>query len=94
MSGATFTVSNIGAIGRGGVVAPVIVSPQVAILGVGRGRKVPVWDEERGVWGVGEEAVFSWAADHRVVDGGECARAAERVAGLLEGVGGWGVDLK
>ncbi|KAF4546862.1 2-oxoacid dehydrogenases acyltransferase-like protein 1 [Elsinoe fawcettii] len=44
LSGATFTVSNIGSIG-GGVVAPVIVEPQVGIVGVGRSKIVPAFDE-------------------------------------------------
>lgn len=92
MQGATFTISNVGSIG-GGVVAPVIVGPQVAILGVGRGRIVPAFDDEGRVVRR-EEAVFSWSADHRVVDGGECARAAERVRGLLEEVEGWVVDMR
>ncbi|KAK4902054.1 hypothetical protein LTR27_000956 [Elasticomyces elasticus] len=92
-SGATFTVSNIGNIG-GGVVAPVISAPQVAILGVGRSRIVPAFGPD----GVGlvkrEELVFSWSADHRVVDGAECARAAERVRGMLEEVGGMVMGMR
>ena len=43
-SGATFTISNIGSVG-GGVVAPVISEPQVAILGIGRSKMVPAFDE-------------------------------------------------
>ncbi|KAF1356387.1 2-oxoacid dehydrogenases acyltransferase-domain-containing protein [Delphinella strobiligena] len=92
MQGATFTVSNIGAVG-GGVVSPVIVPPQVAILGVGRARTVPAFDGEGGLVRR-EEAVFSWSADHRVVDGAECARAAERVRELLGGIEGWVVELR
>ncbi|KAK5691029.1 hypothetical protein LTR97_011680 [Elasticomyces elasticus] len=85
-SGATFTVSNIGNIG-GLVVAPVISAPQVAILGIGRSRIVPAFGPDGGIV-KREEVVFSWSADHRVVDGAECARAAERVRGYLEEVGG------
>jgi 2-oxoisovalerate dehydrogenase E2 component (dihydrolipoyl transacylase) len=80
--GATFTLSNIGSVG-GGVVAPVISEPQVAILGVGRSKIVPAFDEQ-GQLVRREELVFSWSADHRVVDGAECARCAERVKNLLE----------
>lgn len=102
MQGATFTISNIGAIGgAGGVVSPVIVGPQVGIVGVGRGRVVPVWVEgkgdgkgEDGYWGKREEAVMSWCADHRVVDGAQCARAAEMVSQLLENIEGWVVDMR
>lgn len=80
--GATFTVSNIGSVG-GGVVSPVISEPQVAILGVGRSRVVPAFNERDELVKM-EELVLSWSADHRVVDGAECARCAERVKGLLE----------
>lgn len=81
-SGATFTISNIGSVG-GGVVAPVISEPQVAIVGVGRSKIIPAFDEN-GELVKREELVLSWSADHRVVDGAECARCAEKVKGLLE----------
>lgn len=96
MEGATFTISNIGSIG-GGVVAPVIVAPQVAILGIGRARVVPVFETgDDGVERVvkSEESVFSWSADHRVVDGAECARAAERLKGYLEKFEAWTAELR
>lgn len=81
-SGATFTVSNIGSVG-GGVVAPVISEPQVAILGIGRSKVVPAFDENDELV-KREELVLNWSADHRVVDGAECARCAERLRGYLE----------
>lgn len=81
-SGASFTISNIGSVG-GGVVAPIISEPQVAILGVGRSKVVPAFDENDQLVRR-EELVLSWSADHRVVDGAECARCAEKVKGLLE----------
>lgn len=81
-SGATFTVSNIGSVG-GGVVAPVISEPQVGIVGVGRSKIVPAFNENDELIKK-EELVLSWSADHRVVDGAECARCAERVRTLLE----------
>ncbi|OCK78788.1 hypothetical protein K432DRAFT_406158 [Lepidopterella palustris CBS 459.81] len=85
LSGASFTVSNIGSIG-GTAVAPVIVSPQVAIVGIGRARTVPAFNE-RGDLSKKEECVFSWSADHRVVDGAMAARCAEAVRGYLENIG-------
>jgi 2-oxoisovalerate dehydrogenase E2 component (dihydrolipoyl transacylase) len=91
-SGATFTVSNIGSIG-GGVVSPVISAPQVGIVGVGRSKTVPAFGE-RGEVIRREELTLSWSADHRVVDGAECARCAERVVGYLEEVGGIVVGLR
>ena len=82
LQGGTFTVSNIGSIG-GTYVAPVIVPSEVAILGLGRARTVPAFDELDRV--VKRETMhFSWSADHRVVDGATMARMAERVRRLVE----------
>lgn len=93
--GATFTVSNIGSIGGAGV-SPVIVAPQVGILGMGRARVVA------GFAGEGkdekivkkEEVVLSWAADHRVLDGATVARCAEMVGALIRDVDVMGLQLK
>jgi len=84
VTGATFTVSNIGSIG-GTAVAPVIVGPQVGILGIGRAKVVPAFGEN-GELVKREECVFSWSADHRVVDGAYVARAAEEVRKCIESV--------
>lgn len=82
LKGGTFTVSNIGSIG-GTYVAPVIVRSEVAILGIGKARTVPAFDEQDRV--VKREVLnFSWSADHRVVDGATMARMAERVRGFVE----------
>jgi 2-oxoisovalerate dehydrogenase E2 component (dihydrolipoyl transacylase) len=82
LSGATFTLSNIGSIG-GTAVAPVIVTPQVGILGIGRARTVPAFGEN-GEIVKKDECVFSWSADHRVIDGAMAARCAEAVRKNLE----------
>jgi 2-oxoisovalerate dehydrogenase E2 component (dihydrolipoyl transacylase) len=82
LSGGTITVSNIGNIG-GTYVAPVIVPTEVAILGVGRTRTVPVFDEKGDV-ARGEMVNFSWSADHRVIDGATMARMGNRVRELIE----------
>lgn len=82
LMGGTITVSNIGVIG-GTYVAPVIVSSEVAILGIGKARTVPAFDE-RGRVVKKEIANFSWSADHRVVDGATMARMGEKVRGFVE----------
>ncbi|KAJ5217309.1 Lipoamide acyltransferase [Penicillium chermesinum] len=82
LSGGTITVSNIGNIG-GTYVAPVIVPTEVAILGVGRTRIVPVFDED-GQVAKGELVNFSWSADHRVIDGATMARMGNRVREFIE----------
>ncbi|KAJ5496148.1 Lipoamide acyltransferase [Penicillium diatomitis] len=82
LNGGTITVSNIGNIG-GTYVAPVIVPSEVAILGVGRTRTVPVFDE-KGEVTRGDMVNFSWSADHRVIDGATMARMGNRVRELIE----------
>ncbi|KAL5340847.1 2-oxoacid dehydrogenases acyltransferase-domain-containing protein [Aspergillus crustosus] len=82
LSGGTITVSNIGNIG-GTYVSPVIVTNELAILGIGRARTIPVFDEA-GQVSKGEVVNFSWSADHRVVDGATMARMASRVKELVE----------
>lgn len=82
LSGGTITVSNIGNVG-GTYVAPVIVDREVAILGMGRMRSVPAFDENDAV--VKKQVTnLSWSADHRVIDGATMARAAEVVRQLVE----------
>lgn len=82
LTGGTITVSNVGNIG-GTYVSPVIVEREVAILGVGRLRAVPAFDEQDRV--VKKQVCnFSWSADHRVVAGATMARAAEVVRKVVE----------
>ncbi|POR39412.1 Lipoamide acyltransferase component [Tolypocladium paradoxum] len=82
MAGGTITVSNIGNIG-GTYLSPVIVEREVAILGIGRMRAVPAFDEQDRV--VKKHVCnFSWSADHRVVDGATMARAADVVRRVVE----------
>ena len=82
LSGGTITVSNIGNIG-GTYVSPVIVEKEVAILGVGKVRTIPAFNETGHV--VQKQVCnFSWSADHRVIDGATMARAAELVRGFVE----------
>ncbi|KAJ5169553.1 Lipoamide Acyltransferase [Penicillium coprophilum] len=82
ISGGTITVSNIGNIG-GTYVAPVLVPTEVAILGVGKTRTVPIFDEDGQVTR-GDMVNFSWSADHRVIDGATMARMGSRVKDLVE----------
>ncbi|KAF2401176.1 dihydrolipoamide branched chain transacylase E2 [Trichodelitschia bisporula] len=91
-SGATFTISNIGSIG-GGVVTPIIVAPQVAILGVGKVKVVPAFAED-GSLVKREDCVFSLSADHRVVDGAMAAKFSEALKRYLEEPGAMLVSLR
>lgn len=82
LTGGTITVSNIGNIG-GTYLNPVIVEKEVAILGMGKIRTIPAFDEEGQVVKK-QVSNFSWSADHRVIDGATMARAAEIVRGFVE----------
>ncbi|KAG7139367.1 Lipoamide acyltransferase component of branched-chain alpha-keto like protein [Verticillium longisporum] len=82
MAGGTITVSNIGNIG-GTYLSPVIIEREVAILGIGRMRPVPAFDDAGHIVKK-HVSNFSWCADHRVVDGATMARAAEVVRRLVE----------
>jgi 2-oxoisovalerate dehydrogenase E2 component (dihydrolipoyl transacylase) len=74
LSGATFSLSNIGSIG-GTYASPVIVPPQVAIGAFGRAKRVPVFESSTSM-NVKEARLMpvSWSADHRVIDGATIAR--------------------
>ena len=90
--GGTVTVSNVGSIG-GGVVSPVIVEGQSAIVGIGRAKKVPAFDENGAIIAK-EECVFSWSADHRFIDGATAARCAELVKKYIEAPGEMAMQLR
>ncbi len=81
LRGGTFTISNLGAIG-GVYSTPIINVPEVAILLVGRARKMPVVVND-------EIAIrlmmpLSLSYDHRLVDGGTAARFLNEVIGFLK----------
>ncbi len=81
LRGGTFTISNLGAIG-GTYSTPIINVPEVAILLVGRSRKMPVVikDEVK----IRLMMPLSLSYDHRLVDGGAAARFLNEVIGYLE----------
>lgn len=79
MSGGTFSISNVGALG-GDAVVPMITPPQVAILGVGRIR--PSFGER--------VATLVLVADHRVLDGADAARFLATLSAVLDRSGGIG----
>lgn len=83
LSGGTITISNIGSIG-GDVVAPIIVEGQLAIMGTGKVKVVPVFSKDGKTVERADMMGISWSADHRVIDGATMARAAKVVQALLE----------
>ncbi|MFM1997164.1 MAG: hypothetical protein RLZZ111_1551 [Planctomycetota bacterium] len=84
LRGGTFTISNLGAIG-GTYSTPIINWPEVAILLVGRSRRLPVVREDR----IEPRLMMplSLSYDHRVIDGATAARFLKEVIGYLESPG-------
>jgi pyruvate/2-oxoglutarate dehydrogenase complex dihydrolipoamide acyltransferase (E2) component len=82
MRGGTFTISNLGAIG-GTYSTPIINTPEVAILLIGRSRKMPVVMDNDQV-AVRLMMPLSLAYDHRLVDGATAARFLNDVIDYLE----------
>jgi pyruvate dehydrogenase E2 component (dihydrolipoamide acetyltransferase) len=84
LRGGTFTISNLGAIG-GTYSTPIINWPEVAILLVGRSRRMPVVREDR----IEPRLMMplSLSYDHRLVDGAAAARFLAEVIGYLESPG-------
>ena len=81
LQGSTFTISNLGAIG-GTYSTPIINTPEVAILLVGRSRKMPVVMDDQ--IAVRLMMPLSLSYDHRLVDGATAARFLNDVIDYLE----------
>jgi pyruvate/2-oxoglutarate dehydrogenase complex dihydrolipoamide acyltransferase (E2) component len=81
LRGGTFSISNLGAIG-GTYATPVINIPEVAILLVGRSRKMPVVMENDQI-AARLLMPLSLSYDHRLVDGAAAARFLNEVIGYL-----------
>ncbi len=81
MQGGNFTISNLGGIG-GTAFTPIVLPPQVAILGVSRAEYKPVYH--------GDELMkrmiipLSVSYDHRVIDGADGARFLRWVCDVIE----------
>ena len=85
IQGGTFTVTNFGTFDSL-TGTPIINQPQVAILGIGAIRKMPVVIEAPGgdMIGIRHIMILSLAYDHRVVDGALAGMFLRRLKELLE----------
>jgi pyruvate dehydrogenase E2 component (dihydrolipoamide acetyltransferase) len=83
LRGATFTISNIGAVG-GRFGTPIIPPGTTAILSVGRADERPV--VRRGAVTVGREFPLSLSYDHRVIDG---ALGRRFLGALIDALESW-----
>jgi pyruvate dehydrogenase E2 component (dihydrolipoamide acetyltransferase) len=85
MQGASFTVSSLGGIG-GTSFTPIINAPEVAILGVARSSMRPVYRD--GTFVPRLILPFTFAYDHRVIDGAAAVRFTTFLAQKLSDVKG------
>lgn len=69
LRGATFTISNAGAMGGSRYSTPIITHPQVAVLALGRARKQPWMVDDAMVPRVIQPLSLSF--DHRIIDGAD-----------------------
>jgi pyruvate dehydrogenase E2 component (dihydrolipoamide acetyltransferase) len=83
VSGATFTVSNLGMYGVDSFSA-VINAPQAAILAAGSLKRRPLVDEPSGELVVRPTIIVALACDHRIVYGVDGARFLARLRELLQ----------
>ncbi|HSH92922.1 MAG TPA: dihydrolipoamide acetyltransferase family protein [Roseimicrobium sp.] len=81
--GSVATVTNFGTFGLTWA-TPIPLPEQTLVVGLGAGKKVPSWDEEKGAFVPVMEANLTLSFDHRVLDGGAAGRLLSRVASLLQ----------
>jgi pyruvate dehydrogenase E2 component (dihydrolipoamide acetyltransferase) len=81
LAGATFTLSNPGALGVASA-TPVVVPPQAAALAAGAIREIPVIRE--GALVAGHSMTLTLACDHRILYGAQAARFLTAVKTRLE----------
>ncbi|MCA9049475.1 MAG: 2-oxo acid dehydrogenase subunit E2, partial [Planctomycetaceae bacterium] len=80
MQGASFTITNLGGIG-GTYFTPIVNHPEVAILGMSRGQKHLMLDDEQ----VTERLMLplSLSYDHRAINGADAARFIVKLSSSL-----------
>ena len=80
--GSIATVTNFGTFGLTWA-TPIPLPEQTLVLGLGAGRKVPFWDEEKGNFVPVIESQLTLSFDHRVLDGGAAGRLLSRINELM-----------
>ena len=82
-AGGIATVSNFGTFGMEWG-TPIPLPDQTLLLGLGVGKKVPSWDEQKKEFIPRTEAQITLSFDHRSIDGGGAGRLIRRVIELLQ----------
>jgi pyruvate dehydrogenase E2 component (dihydrolipoamide acetyltransferase) len=85
MQGGTFSISSLGGIG-GTAFTPIINAPEVAILGVSRSHRRPVYQDGQDQPVPRLILPFSVSYDHRVIDGAAAARFTTYLASVLSDI--------
>jgi pyruvate/2-oxoglutarate dehydrogenase complex dihydrolipoamide acyltransferase (E2) component len=80
--GSVATVTNFGTFGLIWA-TPIPLPEQTLVLGLGAGRKTPLWDEAKGQFVPVTEAYLTLSFDHRVLDGGAAGRLLLRISELM-----------
>jgi pyruvate/2-oxoglutarate dehydrogenase complex dihydrolipoamide acyltransferase (E2) component len=82
-AGGIATISNFGTFGMEWG-TPIPLPDQTLLLGLGVGKKVPSWDQEKKEFVPKTESQITLSFDHRSIDGGGASRLLKRVIELLE----------
>ena len=82
MKDSTFTITNIGSLGGGFLAVPILNYPDVAILGIGMIRDMPIVQDNQ--IKIAKIMPFSLVFDHRVVDGAEAVKFGNALIRYLE----------
>jgi len=83
LQGGCFSVSNLGGLG-GGLFTPIVNAPEVAILGIARGKFQPVYDTDTKQFAARQLLPLSLSYDHRVIDGADGVRFLRWVVEAFE----------
>jgi len=83
LKGGTFTLTNLGGIG-GSFFTPIVNSPEVAILGVGRAVMDPCVGKKDGLCAPRQRLPLSLSYDHRLIDGADGARFLKWIVDAIE----------
>ena len=81
-SGGIASVSNFGTFGLDWG-TPIPLPDQTLLLGLGAGKKAPIWSEEKQQFVPATQAELTLSFDHRSLDGGGAGRLLQRIIELL-----------
>jgi pyruvate/2-oxoglutarate dehydrogenase complex dihydrolipoamide acyltransferase (E2) component len=81
-SGGIASVSNFGSFGLDWG-TPIPLPDQTLLLGLGAGKKAPIWSEEKKQFVPATQAELTLSFDHRSLDGGGAGRLLQQVVELL-----------